>query len=106
MEQAIFCLLSNAIDASPKQGEIRIGLYANPEGNLFYIEDDGPGLPFEYRATELKPGPSTKEFGTGLGLPIVQKVCDSHGFRFDFQNLARKGARAVISFPAQKRENK
>ena len=105
MEQAIFCLLSNAIDASPKEGEIRIGFYANPEGNSFYIEDDGPGLPFEYRATELKPGPSTKEFGTGLGLPIVQKVCDSHGFTFDFQESARKGARAVISFRAQKRGN-
>ena len=102
MEQAIFCLLSNAIDASPKEGEIRIGFYANPEGNSFYIEDDGPGLPFEYRATELKPGPSTKEFGTGLGLPIVQKVCDIHGFIFDFQKSAKKGARAVIYFREQK----
>lgn len=106
IEQAIFCLLSNAIDASPIEGEIRIGFYVNSEENLFYIEDDGPGLPFEYRATELKPGPSTKEFGTGLGLPIVQKVCDSHGFTFNFQKSARKGARAVISFRAQKGENK
>lgn len=105
MEQAIFCLLINAIDASPNDGEIRVGFDASSERCLLYIEDDGPGLPFEYRATELKPGPSTKEFGTGLGLPIVQKVCDSHGFTFDFQKSGGKGARAVIYFRKQKREN-
>ena len=105
MEQAIFCLLSNSIDASPKRGRIRVGFDASPEGYLLYIEDDGPGLPFEYRAAGLKPGPSTKEFGTGLGLPIVQKVCDSHGFTFGFQKSERKGARAVIYFREQKRDN-
>ena len=95
-------MLTNAIDASPKEGKIKIGFEGGFENTMFYIEDEGSGLPFEYQPAELEPGLSTKEFGTGLGLPIVQKVCDSHGFTFDFEKPIKAGAKAVINFRVHK----
>ena len=97
MEQAIFCLLSNAVDASPIGGIINIGFILDADRVKLYIKDTGEGFPFEYRPTELQPGPSTKEYGTGLGLPIAQKICDAHEFTLVFESSSSVGTRVLIT---------
>ncbi|HET8947052.1 MAG TPA: ATP-binding protein, partial [Candidatus Polarisedimenticolia bacterium] len=42
------------------------------------VEDDGPGIPAEDRAHIFTPFYTTKDEGTGLGLPLVQKVAALH----------------------------
>jgi signal transduction histidine kinase len=65
------------------------------------IEDEGPGMPFEPRAEGLQPGPSTKRFGTGLGIPFAYKVCTTHGWELTFDPVESGGTRVVISVPRQ-----
>ncbi len=98
MEQALYCLLSNAVEASPEAGELRLAVRQLEENIQISIGDDGSGLPFEPKPGNLEPGPSTKKFGTGLGIPIAFKICQSHGWELRF-NVPVQGTEVVITCP-------
>lgn len=99
MEQALYSLLANAVDASPVSSSITINLL-NPEDYIeFRILDSGPGLPFEPKPGNLEPGPSTKKFGTGLGIPIAFKICQKHGWNLTFNVIEGQGTEAVVAAP-------
>jgi len=98
MEQALYCLLSNAIDASPVSGEIELSMIKAGYSFYFCIKDQGSGLMFEPRQGNLEPGPSTKKFGTGLGIPVAFKICQSHGWELDFSSN-ENGTVVKISCP-------
>ena len=99
MEQALYALLANAMDASPEGGEINI-LLKQSEGNLVLsISDEGPGLPFDPKPNNLSPGLTTKRFGTGLGIPIAFKICQQHGWKLTFADSGVQGTTASITAP-------
>ena len=68
------------------------------------IADNGIGLP-EDRARLFEPYVTTRDKGTGLGLPIVKKIIEEHGgtLRLDdadpFDDQDHFGACAVIRLP-------
>jgi two-component system nitrogen regulation sensor histidine kinase NtrY len=70
------------------------------------ISDNGIGLP-EDRARLFEPYVTTREKGTGLGLPIVKKIIEEHGgtLRLDdadpLDASGQVGARAEIRLPLQ-----
>ena len=99
MEQAIYGLLANAIDASPPQGRITLGLREEADELRITIADQGPGLPFEPRPGDLEPGPSTKKRGTGLGIPIAYKICQSHGWGIRFAKRRPHGTIVTLTAP-------
>ena len=55
------------------------------EGDNAVIDviDNGPGLPKENRERLLEPYVTTREKGTGLGLPIVGRILEEHGGRIE-----------------------
>jgi two-component system nitrogen regulation sensor histidine kinase NtrY len=62
------------------------------------IEDNGGGLPEGVTFDKLtEPYITYKEKGTGLGLPIVQKIIEDHGGRFYLKNTESGGAMAIIT---------
>ena len=85
MEQALYGLLANAVDASPDRAELLITVTEEERTVTIGIRDYGPGLPFKPEPGNLEPGPSTKRFGTGLGIPIAYKICQSHGWNLRFE---------------------
>jgi len=99
MEQALYALLANAMDASPAGGEISVRLVRSDSFLEINIIDGGPGLPFDPKPVNLSPGPSTKRFGTGLGIPIAYKICQQHGWKLTFASAGGKGTTATISAP-------
>jgi Signal transduction histidine kinase len=99
MEQAIYALLANAVDASPQGAELQVEL-ARRESNLeIRIRDRGSGLPFDPKPNNLSPGPTTKRFGTGLGIPIAFKICQQHGWKLTFDTTNGNGTTAIITAP-------
>ncbi|MGR3320298.1 MAG: sensor histidine kinase, partial [Pseudooceanicola sp.] len=68
------------------------------------IEDNGVGLP-EDRGRLFEPYVTTREKGTGLGLPIVKKIIEEHGGTLSledapvFDGCSHHGAAAVIRLP-------
>ncbi|MGQ0657714.1 MAG: ATP-binding protein [Chromatiales bacterium] len=99
MEQALYALVSNAIDASPAGGTVTLAASGRGEEFLLSISDEGPGLPFQPQPTGLTPGPSTKRFGTGLGIPVAFKVCKAHGWKLKFERGDNCGTRVIITAP-------
>ena len=82
LEWAIEALVKNAIDAlAGRGGRVHISASALPEGRVrVRVEDDGPGVPRDIRATIFEPGFSTKKKGWGIGLSLARRIVrDSHG---------------------------
>ena len=94
VEQALYCLVSNAIEASPDQGMVSLEVFREGEHAVMRIMDQGPGMPFTPGHDELVPGRSTKRFGTGLGLPIARKIFSTHGWELRFLDRKQENAAA------------
>ena len=99
LEQAVYGLLNNAFEASPQAGTITLALETTNASNTLIIDDEGPGLPFNPHPTNLSPGPSTKRFGTGLGIPFAFKICHAHGGNLKFETAPGGGTRVRLSLP-------
>ena len=99
MEQAIYGLMANAVDASPNGAELLVTVTEEWQSVIITIRDYGPGLPFRPQPGNLEPGPSTKRFGTGLGIPIAFKICQSHGWSLDFEVQEDVGTLVRITAP-------
>jgi signal transduction histidine kinase len=99
LEQVIYNLVLNAVDASPKNSTINIE--ANLENNhlILIIQDQGSGMPFAPDPHALSPGPSTKRFGTGLGIPFAFKVCEVLGGKITFEASPPQGTRITLMLP-------
>jgi signal transduction histidine kinase len=99
IEQALQGLLSNAIEASPADGSLRVRVDASADAALVSISDQGSGMPFSPTAKDLAPGPSTKRFGTGLGIPFAMKVADVHGGAIAFDSIRPRGPEVRLTLP-------
>ena len=99
MEQAIYGLMSNAVDASPQGGTLTLSCRREGEQLRLGIRDQGPGMPFRPEPGGLEPGPTTKRMGTGLGIPVAFKVCKAHGWGIAFESAAGGGTEVVIRAP-------
>ena len=112
--QALTNLIKNAgeaieglIERGAPEGyapEIRVALHLTPDDALITVADNGCGLPPD-RSRLFEPYVTTREKGTGLGLPIVKKIIEEHGGTLTlgdappFSETARIGAQAEIRLP-------
>lgn len=98
-EQAIGNLLNNALQATCRRIEFRIGHLES--GRVFLrIEDDGTGIPDSARAKLFTPFSTTKAQGTGLGLSFVKKVAEESGGEVRFlETTSLGGAGFEITLP-------
>lgn len=93
--------------------EIRVSLEVDETEAVIRIMDNGIGLPAD-RARLFEPYVTTREKGTGLGLPIVKKIIEEHGGTLIledapvFETNAHFGAMAVMRLPraTRKRQGK
>ncbi|WP_367175221.1 ATP-binding protein [Haloarcula rubripromontorii] len=89
-------LFRNTIDHAGLDVTVVVGEIFG-DANGFYIEDDGPGIPEEDRETVFEAGYSTSESGTGLGLNIVKRVVDAHGWDIRATESSIGGTRFEIT---------
>jgi signal transduction histidine kinase len=98
LEQVIYNLVLNAIDASSNGGQIEIKLATNAEELTLQISDHGSGMPFTPDPSAMS-APTTKRFGTGLGIPFAFKVCDALGGSLQYDSRAGGGTNITIKLP-------
>ena len=91
-------LFRNAVEAC---GEVRVRVdVAARNGRLeLVVQDDGPGVPASLGRSALEPFVSTKERGTGLGLPLSARVLSYLGGDLDLLNPGEPGARFRVRLP-------
>jgi len=107
LKEALVNLILNACEAMGYNGALDIteekGII-NPLGRavVIRIADSGPGVPQHIRDEVFQPFFSTKEEGTGLGLPIARRIFEEHGGWLHLHSAHGKGATFVIVLPARK----
>jgi signal transduction histidine kinase len=98
----VIALATNAVDAMPFGGMLKIS--ARNEGNhvLVEVSDNGIGIPSENLARIFEPFFTTKELGrgTGLGLAVCYGILTEHGGSLDVQSTVGVGTTFTISLPA------
>lgn len=100
VEQALYGLIGNAIEASAAAMPLLLGVRRDDARVILTIEDRAGGIPFIPNPSDLTPGPTTKRFGTGLGIPVAFKVCKAHGWDLRFDVTAEAGTRVTVTAPA------
>ncbi|MEQ1598265.1 MAG: HAMP domain-containing sensor histidine kinase [Methylotenera sp.] len=99
LEQVIYNLVLNAVDASPKNSTINIEAKLENNHLILIIRDEGSGMPFAPDPYALSPGPSTKRFGTGLGIPFAFKVCEVLSGKITFEASPPQGTCITLTLP-------
>ncbi|MCA8963621.1 MAG: hypothetical protein H6838_01705 [Planctomycetes bacterium] len=91
-------LLRNSVEASP---DVRVTIRAGSRGGRLelLVQDDGPGVPAEIGDKVFEPFVSSKERGTGLGLPLSARVLAYMGGEIELVSQAQPGACFRIRIP-------
>ena len=101
--RAFYNIMGNAIQAMGSSGSLIITLLRR-EAPKPVIEisfhDSGPGFPQEHLNQLLDPFFTTKEDGTGLGLPIVKSILTIHQGVLSLANAPEGGALVTVTLPA------
>jgi PAS domain S-box-containing protein len=105
LEQVLLNLLSNAVDAMPRGGTIRLHLASDPDGRVrLEVSDEGIGIPPEIQGRIFDPFFSTKEIGkgTGLGLAISYGILKDHGGDILVRSKPGQGTTFTLLLPPDK----
>jgi signal transduction histidine kinase len=105
LEQAIYNLLLNSIEAAPSQSTIELLPDIHMNTIRLMIADRGPGMPFTPDPSAASPGPSTKRFGTGLGIPFAFKVMEALHGSVSFKARDGGGTLIELELPRQYSSN-
>lgn len=92
-------VITNAIESIQNSGKIKISLEKKEDKLYLIIQDSGPGLDYEMLGRIFEPYFSTKDAGTGLGLPIAKKIIQDHQGTITAESPEKKGLTISITLP-------
>lgn len=107
IERVIVNVLINAMDALPEGGDIIFSSFLlksqqppyAPERVRIEIRDTGIGIAEEHLGAIFDPFFSTKEAGTGIGLPLSLSIIENHNGRMTVEPRQANGVRVTIELP-------
>jgi two-component system, NtrC family, sensor histidine kinase HydH len=101
LHQAFLNIFLNAIQAMPQGGHLTVSTHPGPhdQGGEIWVQDDGEGIEPETLKKILNPFFTTKEKGSGLGLPIVKSIIEAHQGSLQINSTIGKGTTTVITLP-------
>ena len=107
IERALSNLVENALDYTPKGGEVAVELTPDEGSVRIKVKDTGQGIEegdlphiFDrfYRADKSR---SKLSGGTGLGLAIAQKIVEAHHTRISVASRVNQGTEFVFELPTR-----
>ena len=103
LAQMLINLLQNAMDAVRSGTEApRIEVIVAPRDAdhvRIEVRDNGPGVAADLVPRLFEPYVTTKDHGTGLGLPIVQRIVVEHGGEIAYEQAPNGGACFAVVLP-------
>lgn len=108
IKEALLNILTNAIHAIGRNGEIVIRTYKEKDFIVIEIKDTGVGIPEDAMPFIFDPFFTTKGSGsTGLGLTITHKIIEKHKGRVEVESKPNIGStfRVLLPFKDGGRDN-
>jgi len=103
IQQVFMNILLNAIQASPKGGEVRARVFTDPEADAvcFEVTDRGPGISDADLERIFDPFFTTKgpDQGTGLGLMICHRLVTDHRGEIEVTSTPGAGSTFRVRLP-------
>jgi signal transduction histidine kinase len=106
VKQVVLNLVGNALDAVESEGalarEVDVKVEEGPDLWSLSVVDRGPGVPASKLTDVFRAFVSTKPAGTGLGLPIAERIVKAHGGTLTLRSAIGEPTRVVATFPKSK----
>ena len=107
IEDAVLNLIINAIEAADGDGRVRIRVARSQNDRaedfedeaIVEVSDNGRGISEEDLTRIFNPFFTTREAGTGLGLPAVRRIARAHGGRVQVKSNPGAGSTFTLHLP-------
>jgi nitrogen fixation/metabolism regulation signal transduction histidine kinase len=100
IEQVLINLLKNAHESGSARSEVAVAVSASHGVHRVSVTDRGSGMPDKVLKNALLPFYSTKQKGSGLGLPLCREIVEAHGGRLSLANREGGGLAVEFTLPA------
>jgi signal transduction histidine kinase len=104
LQRALFNLLKNAVEHTPRETCVTASLATDGERARFLVADRGPGIDPAFREQVFErfhrgSGGHPGESGSGLGLPIARWIAEAHGGSLELTDGPGGGTTATLIIP-------
>ena len=101
MKRVFVNLATNAIQAMPRGGQLRISTSRTGETVVISFQDTGVGISEENLDKMFQPLFTTKAKGQGLGLAVCKRLVEAHGGKITVEGEPGRGATFTIEIPSR-----
>jgi signal transduction histidine kinase len=98
----MYNLVTNAVQAMPKGGNLTIHAYKEVNDAVITVKDTGVGIPENVRSKLFTPMFTTKSKGQGFGLAVIKRMTEALGGTVTFVSEEGKGTTFIVSLPLKK----
>lgn len=100
LRRVVLNLVRNAYQACGEDGHVDVEIDAPSEDSRrVVVRDNGPGIPEAALDDLFTPFHTTKEKGSGLGLPLSKQIVEKHGGELEVDSSVDEGTTIVFSIP-------
>lgn len=99
LEQIFTNLFLNSVDAMGHGGILEIEILERDNRVIVRVTDSGQGIPEEVLPNIFEPFFSTKNRGTGMGLPVAQRIAGMYEGSMAVENSSSEGTTFRLEFP-------
>ena len=100
MKRVFTNLITNALQAMPDGGEMRIDGSIRDRTAMIGVEDTGIGIPRENLDKMFRPLFTTKSKGQGMGLSVCKRLVEAHDGFISVESEVGKGSRFTVNIPS------
>lgn len=92
LRQLLWNLVRNAVQASNAGGTVEVAIRERDGNVILTVRDDGVGIDPVAKERLFDAFFTTRSHGTGIGLAVVKRIADEHGFAIDVESEQGSGA--------------
>jgi len=99
IRQVVWNLVRNAIQASSASDEVLVRVSSGEGERVLEVRDRGQGISPEARERLFDAFFTTRSQGMGIGLAVVKRILDDHGFGIEVESVAEQGTVFRVRMP-------
>jgi PAS domain S-box-containing protein len=99
LKRVLINLITNAIQAMPKGGDLTIDIKTVAGRVQIWVEDTGVGISEDIKPKIFSPLFTTKAKGQGFGLAVCKRVIEAQGGTITFESKEGKGTKFIVKLP-------